>query len=581
MATRKPRTSQTPAPQPPRREFDHPAVTENRALQFRDLDPQGQQMAEQRWSDMGSSTTTTVGRALNAANKSAADATSKILSFKNSQSSVPGFADARGALSSSFSVANDPLNFSTRDEGVSAAQRTLKKARTDASQLGALQASGLLSDVPTTIASAASRRVELFDAAAARSRNEGDIRTGELPSDRPFGAGWYFKHARKINNLADSHGIDREVAYAVSGSMSPQNSPDNEFAALSALAAAHSKNHKVTAKTREGARRMGIAVPSHIKSDADFLALHESERSKNFNDLTPDQIRESLGNGSMRKHVDTKVNIEGLALGGTGLTRGIGIIRGHVPLDEFLASGPNGGPKVASYVHNIRMAGRANANEEAEYYRRLHEASPDSGNYFQQPTLFGEEWEADPWGKADSTEGTLDPEGPTAEDTWMRSISANQPNEFEKIPESSESKPMKVGKFVGSSPQFQRLSAAGVFPTPEGQPNPNADTIIHALNNEATVQAAEQITDRARRAGRNVGAGVPSMGVQETTWSEYRVEADKDPEYAKASGASSEYDGAKKAAEEDFARKSLEARNAGKKGPKKPKKLGPVQEILF
>lgn len=486
-----------PIPKRSERLQEHPAVTENRALQLSDIDVHGQEMAEKRWRDMGKAKTNT-----------------------------------RKALKSTkerLALGDTPV-----EEGgkpLSDARRTILNKNKN--NYEAVLKNNLVENVPLTVEDAATRRVELFDQGVERHSREGDIRTGAEPSAQPISAGWYINHARDIHEIADRHGIDRERLYAASGAMSPQNSPDNEKKALAAIASAETANHGVTATTITGAKALGIELPSHIKSNKDFQKLHADQRTRQFKDLTPAQIRAGLGRGEMREHVDTKVDIEGIAAGGTGLTRGIDILRGNLGVDDFLSEGPSGGPKVASYVENIRNAGRSNANEKSEYFRRMSNAVEGGKPYFEQPTLFGEQWEKDPYGKASSTEGILNPQGPTAEDTWMKAISARQPKEFEQIPIGKESG--RVGKFVGSDPHLQNLSAKDIYPTVIGHPNPSSETIIHAMNNAATTRAAGMLTDRARNVGRDVGAGVPNMGVQETSWSEYRIQAGKDPAYEEAS----------------------------------------------
>ena len=465
------------APKKSERLSAHPAVTENRPLQLSDMDEHGQELAQKRWAKMG-----------NAKSRTAA-------AIKNA-------------------------NTTLAKEGVS--DTTKKHAATRKNNLTTLRNSDLLTNVPTTIESAADRRINFFDAGSARNRSEGDIRTGEGPSDTPISTGWYFKHADDLNQIADMHGIDRERIYTASGSMSPQNSPDNEKAALEALASAHRSNHRITATTKHGAKLLGVEVGGF----------------KNFNDIESKDIRKILGKTSMRKHFDTKVNIEGLAKGGTGLSRGVGIIRGEIDTKDFLSGGPNGGPKVTSYVDNIRNAGTASLAERSEYFRRAQEASPNSKPYFEQDTLFGKDWEADPWGHANTSTGILNPRGHTAEDTWMKAISAAQPNEFKSIPTGGK-ETARVGKFVGSDKNFQNISASNIHPTEVGHPNPGSETILHALNNASTIRAAEKITQRASDAGRNVGTGVPSTLVQETAWSEYRIAAGKDDAYEAASKARS------------------------------------------
>ena len=484
-------TSKKATPKRSDRIAAHPAVTENRPLQMSDIDEHGQKLAEKEWASMGNAK-----RRIPAAMKS-----------------------ANTSLANAEAVLSDPK---ASDAKRKRAASSKKQALTRKKNVSTLKKEGLLENVPTTIESAADRRINFFDEGIKRNRSEGDIRTGEGTSDTPISTGWYFKHADDLNQIADMHGIDRERIYTASGAMSPQNSPDNEKSAIEALASAHYSNHAVKATTQHGARLLGVPVGE----------------SKNFRDIPSDIVQKVLGKEEMRKHFDTKVNIEGIAKGGTNVDRGVGILRGEIDTDNFLAGGPNSGPKVSSYVDNIRKAGNASLAERSEYFRRAHEASPGSKPYFEQDTLFGKDWEADPWGHANTSTGILNPRGHTAEDTWMKSISAAQPNEFEAIPTGGKES-ARVGKFVGSDRDFQKISASNIHPTEAGHPNPNSETIIHALNNASTIRAAEKITQRASDAGRNVGTGVPSTLVQETSWSEYRIQAGKDDAYEAASNARS------------------------------------------
>lgn len=468
----------------PDRRQPHPGVTEGRALQFSDIDPSGQKVAEQRWRKMGNMKTR-LGEAVTASDKS--------MSNPNSSES------------------------------------TRKKARSRQASLLKIKGDKLLENVPTTLDTAAERRVHFSDRGAVRNQTHGDIRTGEGPRDTPVSTGWYLQHAGDIKQVAHAYGYDPETLYSASAAMSPQNSPDNEKAAISALARAQHANHPVTAKTKQGAKLLGVKKVG---------------QSVNFRDIPTADVGKVLGTASQREHFDTKVDIEGIAKGGTGRTRGVGILRGEISTKDFLSSGPNGGPKVTSYRENISHAGGADANVESEYRRRVHEATPGARPYHQQDTLFGKQWEDDPYGHAQSTEGILNPRGATAEDTWMKAISAAQPKEMAKIPIGKESG--RIGKFVGSDETLQKISAAGIYPTPVGHPNPGSETVLHALNNEATIRAAQHMTDRARAAGRNVGAGVPSMAVQETAWTEYRTEAGKDQAHVDARSRLSEFHGRQK-----------------------------------
>lgn len=492
--------SKKPAKKKAARQSPHPAVTESRALEYSDFDTQGARLATKRWNETGKAKTRT-----------------------------------RAALKKTTGMLENP-NLS---------EKRRKSLTKDKNNYEALLKNDLVQNVSVDIESAANRRVDLIEQGVQRHKEEGDIRTGAHPSGKVLSAGWYFDHADRLNLIADSSGFDRERVYAASGAMSPQNDPENEKRAIEALAIAERSNHPVTATTIHGAKLLGIELPNHIKTDDDLKSLDTAHRTRNFRDIDSSTINRALRTGSNREHFDTKVDIEGLAVGGTGLQRGVDVFRGNLGVDEFLAEGPAGGPKVASYVDSIRRAGRASLAEKSEYHRRMQNAVEGADPYFEQETLFGPQWEKDPWRLASSTEGTLNPKGPTAEDTWMTAISAQQPKEFETIPTGRGAG--RVGKFVGSDSNLQKVSVTGIHPTPVEHPNLTSEAVVHAMNNAATHRGSEILTERARSAGRDVGAGVPAMGVQESSWSEYRIKGDKDPVYNEAKRSrSAEFHGSTK-----------------------------------
>ena len=64
-------------------------------------------------------------------------------------------------------------------------------------------------------------------------------------SDRPDPA-WYFGHNRRLTQVAEHHGLDPQTVIDASGAMSPQNDPDSEFRAASAMADAISKGRVIS-----------------------------------------------------------------------------------------------------------------------------------------------------------------------------------------------------------------------------------------------------------------------------------------------------------------------------------------------
>src|SRR5262252_4434441 len=87
-----------------------------------------------------------------------------------------------------------------------------------------------LTDRPITHRGAASRRERLVRAGGQRTLAEGT---------NP-GHDWYFQHNRKLGQVATSTGQDKSRVIAASAVMSPQNNPEQELHAVTALAQAHS-----------------------------------------------------------------------------------------------------------------------------------------------------------------------------------------------------------------------------------------------------------------------------------------------------------------------------------------------------
>lgn len=483
MATKKPRAT------PP-----HPAETQGRPLLTSDLDAEGKALADKRWLDMGQMKTRLPQE----------------------------IAKHQAGVEKQEAILSDP-SLDLTDKQRKAHETRKKSHEKMRNNFTDIHDRGLVEDVDVTVESAAQRRVHFFDQAGSRAQTEGDIRSGRGPSDLAAGARWYPGHVGDIHGIAQIEKAeptqeDRDRYYASSGSMSPLNSPQMEKTSLRAIAAAHRENSTVTPTTKRGAEAAGAAIG----------------KSVNIRDMTPERIGK-ISSAPMHAHLDTTADLGGIGSGGTNVPRGVGIFRGDVAPEDYAPRGPAGAPKLYGYIESMRRAGRANANEVSEFYRRVHEGTPGSAPYFQQPTVFGPQWEKDPYGKADSTEGILDPKGPTAEDSWMQTISLGQPHEMEALETGKGS--ARVGKTLGSDTHgLSNIPAGGVFPSssPRTDYPVTPEAVLHALNQEATHRAAEIVTDRARADGRNMGAGLPSQAIQPVSWDEYRIQADKDDDYTEA-----------------------------------------------
>jgi hypothetical protein len=413
---------------------------------------------------------------------------------------------------------------------------------------------------------------------------------------QPVGADWYFDHGPGIAKAAEAFGADPRAAIISSTSMSPQNSPQNERQASSALARMETQNpmiHVATDVKGSGALKgASIAAGSHewssLNPDQISLinrnAVNPKYPKTHGNPITTDKVNtvmRDMGRGTISAdQAERESDLSGLGKGGTELATGVRMMRGETGQQDL---GPTG--KVTTYTHNSLLAAGldslgekgADANDRAEFHRRVHEATPGSAPYFEQDTLFGKEWEADPYGRAHVTTGMLNvghqpdspipasdsakamypdshdrhinhmmehqgvskpedvvlPEGSATMDTWQMGQSVGLPRSVEHKDLSGEGgrHTVHAAKTIGSDSAIVDPGAAGYMPTAKGQRNLSSSEAQHAIFNEVNNRAAAEISNNARAAGRNVGAGLPIIALQSATWTGYRIEGGKDPHF--------------------------------------------------
>lgn len=377
------------------------------------------------------------------------------------------------------------------------ATRTLKKQEASKQVVSSLSED--LIDADVTLDTAAQRRTDLTRDSARRAIREAPIGLGGGSRLRAAGAGWYFDHHADLDATAKQHGVDTSRLITASAVMSPQNSPDNEKAAASALAELHSTN----------------PVLSFGKKAQKHLGL--SSGSVKYSDLTSEQAGK-LG------AVDIREDIEGvgadvldrLAKGGAHnfVATAVDVIRGNIHPDE--AIDPHSAPKVWSYRDSIAKS-VPGTPEHSEYMSRADNA------LFQIP---GQQ-RLDLFGLKSSTEGILSPTKTTAEDTWQGAISSGQ--QLKSVPIEGSVHPASPAKVVASDKAFidqitKTAQINGKRVSALRDPAIGASALTHAWHNEATVRSAQQLSDDS-------GEIVPSVLPQEAGWTEARRVAGKDPAY--------------------------------------------------
>jgi len=386
----------------------------------------------------------------------------------------------------------------------------------------------------------------------------------------PAGGDWYQSHGGELAKVAEVTGADTRQTVVGSTSMSPQNDPVSERAAATAISyGQHGRGDRSLTMAKLPKNADPDVRKSHGQAMEDLDMAPGQNR--NFSDFTPKQVAMLARH---RDHLTGNVDLGGIAKGGTEVATGTEMIRGQKTQAD---QGPTG--KVPTYTHQSLLgAGLASmgedapdANDVSEFNRRVHESIPENHPYFEQPTIFGPEYEADPYGKAHVTQGILNTghqpdvphrpsvaaeqffpeqsardnaridagmklhEGTTAQDTWAMAQSLALPRDVEgkEVGQSARS-PSLVAKLLGSDEHVMNIGSGDKYmPTPKGERKLTKEEALHAMSNEVNNRAAGIVTDRARAAGRNVGAGVPAVAVQGGSWTSYRMDMDKDPDLKK------------------------------------------------
>lgn len=348
-----------------------------------------------------------------------------------------------------------------------------------------------LKDDPITLGKAANARVGLVKAGAARAQSEG-ISTGQ---------DWYFKHNRKLRNVAADTGHDPSHVIAASAVMSPQNNPEQELTAVTALAHAHADPRARVKVTPQAAAAAAAGENPVDLSEYVGKSLHPSKfRSEHF---------AALSDVGVREHVQAKgVDLHSIAKGGVkgNVTQAIDVLRGHLSPED--AINPRSSPKVWSYHKNIAESIHGSA-EHTEFVSRMHQAT---GNEIPGQTRM------DVMGLRGATHGPLNPTNTTAEDTWQQAISTRQRLPVVEIPG-------RQGRAGLQSPAKFSVGEGGnanqkMLRTPEGMQNVGNSASMHAFQNKATQMAAAKLSKES-------GEIIPAIGVQAGGWTEARRHAGK------------------------------------------------------
>jgi hypothetical protein len=286
--------------------------------------------------------------------------------------------------------------------------------------------------------------------------------------------------------------------------MSPQNNPEQELAAVTALAHAHANpNARLQVTPHAVAAAAAMENPVDL-SEYVGKSLHpESFSSEHL---------AALSDTAVRQHVRSDgVDLGEVAKGGVkgNVVHAIDVLRGRVTPEH--AIDPRTSPKVWSYHKNIAESVHGTPHHE-EFITRMRQASGMEMPGQQRMDIYG---------LRSSTEGPLNPTNTTAEDTWQQAISTGQRLESIDVPG-------RGGRAARQSPAKFSVGEGGqanqkFLQSPAGMVNVGASATMHAWQNQATQRAAAVLS-------RKSGEIVPAIGVQAGGWTEARRQAGKNIE---------------------------------------------------
>lgn len=392
-----------------------------------------------------------------------------------------------GASRSGVSARRENLNRQMTSPDTNS--KTKVKAGQRRGALNALEP--VLRNDPITHRKATSARASLVQQNANREVSEGT----------ETGTDWYFRHHQKMADVAADTGFSKDKVIAASAVMSPQNAPDQEAAAISALAHGHANPRASITVSKEAVTRSGDP------SLGEYV-----DRPTHPSKFSPTQLA-ILSSPALRPHAQASgIDMEDVAKGGahSNVAKAVDVLRGNVAADK--AIDPASSPKVWSYHSNIAQAEPGGAVHE-EFISRMDSLKQTPGQ--SRMDLFG---------LRGSKEGILSPHNDTAEDSWMQAISTRQQLGSVSMPgrsgRASQQSPAKFSVGEGGSANSKLIKSPSQI-----QSGASAEQLRHAWENKATRGAAAQLSHRT-------GEIIPATGIQAGAWIEGRRQAGKDPEWA-------------------------------------------------
>jgi hypothetical protein len=379
--------------------------------------------------------------------------------------------------------------------------------------------------VPATMATKAQKAKEaqrdtvnkpfrMDEAVEARVRNVHEAATTyRAPEETIGGLGFYFDHRQQTDEAIAGTKTPLRPALDAASKLSVRTKPEQEKQSLKALVSAHetglvhfhpklvSALSNLSKETTKGQSQPAIAGPAKTE-------LHGYEgQAVRFSEIHPD-IASHLTHPDVRelakRHV-SDVDLDGLSKSSMRKN----VAEAHAVLQSGVGSSPYKNPKQFSYAsaHEVSTPGTPEHAEYLDRFRKIAEIS-QRGNYQESFDLDG---------LRKSNAGVLSNEASTAEDTWQRRMSFNQPGKAHTSITDAINFPGKSR--VTPSGKKQSVGMGDAKITPGG--------IEHAIHQEATHRAAKHIEKSL-----NLDFTVPAIGVQEVGWAADRRREGADSDYS-------------------------------------------------
>lgn len=260
-----------------------------------------------------------------------------------------------------------------------------------------------------------------------------------------------------------------------------------------------------------GAFPLETAVNASVVMSQGNEPIHEKQALAHL--LTAESSR-VLDTGSKAEKVQAEGMAGAASHSGTerNLGHAVGVLRGEHDIDLFTS------PKFEGYRSSIQAAASASEPEKEEYRQRVgHVRDVTLGKQIR-----GQEY-LDLTGHKESKEGILNPTANTAEDSWQSAVSMGQDIEGT-VPGGK----TNVAKAMADTDFILKRGKGDMFPEHQ---DVSFRTLYHAVNNEATVRAAAEVSNTTGLLNSSGEPMLPSMAMQEGVWIPARRTANKDPQY--------------------------------------------------